>query len=267
MILDRNQLIATKDGFGQIDGGDTLAETGRIYFLKNFIQSLLKTDLPSSANLLPEFSRISNKLVNESGELIRNPIQWNDPKDVSRDQADPFIQHLVFSGNSAWLNILYTDLKKKKFRYPNGDVASPEHIGHFFRHKKKWWKWLYFHFSDLFMLLNSLIICYSYGKEQAAVANDLNHMMSLLNAEIFYPTFISRLAARIYFKKRPIHPFKLVPIPNLDMNSAPVVNFLASKATSGWEYALKQYYTLTTGNEDLIEYYTIAMNWLKGKVL
>ena len=54
MIIDNNGLIASRDWAGDIDRGDTLAETGRIYFLTYLLANYVKI-IPTANELLPPF--------------------------------------------------------------------------------------------------------------------------------------------------------------------------------------------------------------------
>lgn len=211
MNLDGNGLIVSRTWAGNLDGGDTLAETGRIYFLKR---------LCNIQDSLQPFEKAVDLLKNSSSEWIRSPSQWTDPKDVSRDQLDPMIMAINLYGLPSCFHcyrLLYG------LRYPNGDIASPEHLSHFGR--TKWNKY----FADLFMFLNTLIICFFSGE---TVANDLNHIISLCFAEYFGGTFISRQAAAIYLSHR-------------DHN-----------------WALNSYYQPPSGNADLVQYYLAGLKWL-----
>lgn len=210
MTLDGYGLIVSKTWADSpehpnIDGGDTLAETGRIYFLKK---------LCNIADTLMPFYRAIDLLRDDKFQLRRHPDTWNNPKDVSRDQLDPMIMCMK----------LYAYLPPPQHLfYPNGDIASPEHLSHF--NRPRW----YVLIADLFMLLNTLIICFLYPKK---VENDLNHIVSLCFAERFGPTRISKLAAETYLRHR------------------------------DYQLALATYYQPFTGNNDLIKYYLAGLKWL-----
>ncbi len=210
MIIDGNGLICSKDWAGGIDHGDTLAETGRIYFLKK---------LCNIEDSLMPFEDAVKLLHNADGKWIRAPEQWTDPKDVSRDQLDPI----------AMCGELYQYHLKPVWFYPNWDIASPEHRSHFFRYRKNY-------LADLFMLLNTLIICFVTARFRSQVKNDLNHIISLCFAENAGHTFISRFAARAYLRFR------------------------------DYKWALLNYYTPQSGNGDAVKYYLAGLTWLSSKV-
>jgi hypothetical protein len=256
--IDVNGLIVSRTWTGTFSGGDSLADL-RIWFLEKLWQ-------PDPNRILPPFEKSMLGVQNKVGDLVRNISTDPNPKDVSRDQQGPFTMTLSAIGNDQWISGLFWKLAKRCFFYPNWDIASPEYIGHHFRHKKMWWSWMYFHFSDWFMVLNSVIICFWSGKIKAEVKNDINHMISMLHAEKNYPTFVSRLAAKIYFRHRPVHDFYLPPMPG-DYNQAATDSWLASKEVMGWSYAVKQYYHPKTGNEDIYFFFEPAMKWLFNRVM
>ncbi len=215
MLTDGYGLIVSKTWAGNLDGGDTLAETGRIYFLKKLCNM-------NRDGLIP-FHQAIERLRTPTFEFIRSPHQWNDPKDVSRDQMDPMIMCMSMYGDTT---------PDPKFRYPNGDLASPEHMSH---HYRSIYVGPFVYLADLFMLLNTLIICFITSWFKSQVKNDLNHIISLCFAEYYGPTFISRMAAWIYLKCR------------------------------NYNWALSCYYHPDSGNNDLIKYYLAGLNWLDGK--
>lgn len=235
MIFDHSGLIASIAEDGTIDGGDSLAEESRIRFLLELNKNLF--GYQPEPNILGFESMLS--VLDQRGLWIRNPSKWNDPKDISRDQLDPMNCLLGLLGRQELLDINKTKLIKNFFRFPNGDISSPEHFVHLVRHHKPWLRYL----GDLFMLLNSIIIVFTsfFDKEGKLVRNDLNHMISLLHAEWFYPTRISRWAAVLYIAFRKNH---------------------KDKHTPGWFYALVTYYPAITGNEDIVYFYLKPMQWL-----
>jgi hypothetical protein len=219
MLIDNNGLISSLDWAGDIDRGDSASESGRIYFLINLCS--IKTELQP-------FENVVKLLQNDKGQWIRSPQQWTDPLDCSRDQLDPLMMAIQFYPSLYYLREkTYAECRDRMYRYPNNDIASPEHLSHFKR--ARWYVWV----ADLFTLLNAIIIClngYSY------VANDLNHIISLCYAERFGGTFISRLAARIYLKYR------------------------------DYNHALNIYFHEGSGNSDLPQYYLSGLKWLQERI-
>jgi hypothetical protein len=235
MIQDSNGIIGSITWAKTVDYGDGLAETGRIWFLANIIANF-KLPIPSGTPDLKPI--VPSSLQDSHGHWIRGPGEWSDPKDVSRDQIDPMMMCLcLFPMFDGYVKGTLNDIVRNWFRYPNGDICSPEHLSHFFRHKKGWYFKPLFYLGDVFTLINSLIISFVTGTNTDKVDNDLNFIISLAYAEYWYSTFISRLAARIYFRHRP----------------------------NGYLWALKLYYTPDDGNEDLINFYLPVLEWLKER--
>ncbi len=228
MILDGDGLIASITNEGTIDGGDSLSETGKIYFLMG-LMTYLGLELPAIHANLQDFKVAIMKLFIIDVQWIRSPTHWRDPFDVSRDQLLPMNCALAIHGQGYFLKKNRQALIKNFFRFPNGDLCSPEHYNHFGRY---WLRYL----GDCFMLLNSIIIVVTsfFDKQGEYVRNDLNALISMLHAEFFSPTFISRWAAVIYFAYR----------------------------RNGWRWALEKYYTVESGNRDLIEFYEKPIKWL-----
>ncbi len=232
MILDGDGLIASITNEGTVDTGDSLSETGKIYFLMG-LSCCLGLELPAIHTRLQDFTLVIMKLFRADRTWIRSPTQWNDPFDVSRDQLFPMNCALWIQGQRYILEINRLSIVKNYFRFPNGDLCGPEAYNIFGRY---WLRYL----GDCFMLLNSVIIVVTsfFDKQGEYVRNDLNHVISMLHAEFFSPTFISRWAAVIYFAYR----------------------------RNGWRWALEKYYTVESGNRDLIEFYEKPIAWLGSRM-
>lgn len=183
---------------------------------------------------MPFYSAIP-LLENYNGEWIRSPQQWTDPKDVSRDQLDPMIMCLALYGENEYVSQEFRRHVSRYFLYPNRDISSPEHIGHFIRHKPLGLiaKILLLP-CDLFLFINSFILCF--WTSSAHSANDLNHIISLCHAEVFNPTFLSKWAAKLYLGVR------------------------------DYRMVLHNYYNPKTGNSDLVLYYLNGLDWLKKRI-
>ncbi len=219
MVIDANGLIASKTWAGTIDGGDSLSETGRIYFLK---------ELCSINDTLSPFYNAAKALKNSDDQWIRNPINYSNPKDISRDQLDPMMMCLVSRELYGTVATTKNIVVSNWYRYPNGDMAMPDHMNHFTRYIKA------SYLGDLFMLLNVLFVCFITGSFKSMVKNDLNLIIALCFTNWINPTFISKLAAKIYLNHRK------------------------------YLWALTNYYTPQTGNGDLINYYIKGLEWLRA---
>lgn len=215
------------------DDGDSLAENGRYHHLRCIRHHI---GLNNDNMHFSEFSDFRTNLyehLQKNGKLIRGPTWWPDPKDVSRDQIDPNV--MAAAAYKATVCLSYINNQLNHFTYPNGDLVSPEHLSHFFRFEGTLISRAFSYFADLFLLLNSIIIVVR-GRFSDSVENDLNHIHSMFHAKMFYPTFISRLATKIYFYFRDA------------------------------QKVLEKYYTIEGGNIFLIELYVKPLRWLSGKV-
>ena len=199
MYRDDLGLIVQRDG----DGGDTLQRTG-FYYLPGLIANNEESILHYDAEL--------STLWGAEGPT-RHIKQWSNQSEVSRDQLTPNIAALGFSGSSAKVEFLLIRLIKNFFRYPNGtDFASPEHIGIFLRAilcaKDRGFNWkaaLFYPLlllGDLFMILGVIIRCYQ-AKDPDNVGDDLNTLVSVVQAQHTCGTPLSWLARKLYVKFRP----------------------------------------------------------------
>lgn len=219
--IDQYKLIVQTDG----DGGDSAARTGLYYFLLSF----------KEIYLFPCFIRFINVVQLSPGVFIRHPVKWNDPKDFSRDQENPIVMVCSFYPEIHLLKEMLWNRIKRFSRFQNGDLSGPHDYAMIFRSLRWWPLYPFFIFSDLFLLLNSVIICFwkarepgpiltwlgkyhwffvadsppnPYGVPQDVhglgnVGSDINHCMSLMQAYKIYPTPVSYFARKIYSTFRP----------------------------------------------------------------
>lgn len=218
MNLDSLGLIVAADE----DGGDTAQRSG-FYAIAN------KDD---------GYYCKAKKLLEPKldGNWVRHPIQYPNPKDFSRDQTIP---NIIALGLLNYKMSLYRMLKAQLKRfglYQNGDIFTPQDIGYYIRAFKFWPLYLFLWFSDLFILINTIIICAikarKPGKIQTWLGNhvhwifiqgapnnaegipqdvygdnnvgtDINHMVSIYQAQTVMPTFVSFLARKMYKYFRP----------------------------------------------------------------
>lgn len=194
MYLDKLGLIVQASG----DGGDSLARLG-FYHLPRILQgSAIESDL---------YLEALDKHWTSEGPT-RHPTQYPSQSEVSRDQLTPNIVVLGVIKQEKKLWFIFNKIIRNWFRYPNNtDVASPEHIGHFLRGFMMIRDvWLLFYpilfFSDLFMLLGVIVRCIQ-AKNPDNVGDDLNTLVSVVQAQYTIPTPISWLARKTYVKLRP----------------------------------------------------------------
>jgi hypothetical protein len=189
--FDKYGLVVQTNG----DGGDSPARTGLYYFLLALLnEETIKSGLDFFTALL--------HMQKGFGAFIRNPVNYNNPKDMSRDQLNPLIIAMgAYRGHSHLLwELLWKRIKAFGF-YPNGDYSSPEHWCMLFRALRLWWLYPIFFLGDIFTLINSIVRCIL-GTDPNNVGDDINHCMSLLQ-QLKYPTPISWAARKLYSKLRP----------------------------------------------------------------
>jgi hypothetical protein len=201
MNFDKHHLIVQPNG----DGGDTAQRTGMYYYLlwvwEQMGLSILGWPLP-----LPEdFERALRKLeINETGIFIRHPDMWNSPSDFSRDQQTPLIIAMGAYKSYDRLERMFATHTVRFGKYQNFDFSSPESLGFYIRAFRLKWAYPILFIGDLFMLLNSLILCFFHGKD-LNFSDDQNHILAILQAIYSMPTPISRAARYLYVKFRPIN--------------------------------------------------------------
>lgn len=188
--LDQYGFIVQKDG----DGGDTAQREGMVGIAAALTNDVVWTERTKK--------KIAELELCATGLFRRHPYQWNETSDFSRDQQTPIVIAMGFLGMIEQLDRMFSATVDRYFRCQNADINSPEHIGHFLRSKPKLWFWFFLLFSDIFMLLNSIILCFK-GLDKNNVGDDLNHVCSLIQARLRLPTPVSFMARKIYAWFRP----------------------------------------------------------------
>jgi hypothetical protein len=175
-----------------MDGGDSAQRLGMI---------AVATAKGCSMPNLPSYDKISLLEV-APGIYIRNPTTWNNPNDFSRDQQTSLVIGMGFKGDKERLKRLFKAHASRFFKYQNADIASPENIGQYFRGLEWNFTYPFFWFSDLFMLGGVIIRCIQ-ARDPNNVGDDLNLILSLLQAKDRMATPWSFLARKIYKWFRP----------------------------------------------------------------
>lgn len=191
MYRDELGLIVQKNG----DGGDTLQRTGFFY-----LPGIIKEQKGAMSCFENELSTLWS-----SDGPTRHIKQYPNQNEVSRDQLTPVVAALGFMKMFDKANYLFYRLIRNWFRYPNmTDIASPEHIGIFLRASgENLWPMLPFILlGDCFMLLGVIIRCIQ-ARNPDDVGDDLNTLVSVVQAQHTFPTPISWLARKLYVKLRP----------------------------------------------------------------
>lgn len=188
MKFDEFGLITQLDG----NSGDASQREGFYSFGKWVVGTPIHRD---------EMYRVLNLLQASPGIFRRHPVQFNDPNDESRDQMNPLI---IAMGAYEIKNILRITLWNhiKRFgRYQNKDWAGPVDWGIYVRAFRAWYLYPYLLFSDLFLILGSLInIVKSF--DRGYTDDSMNHTMTLIQARHFLSTPFSWLARVLYFHYR-----------------------------------------------------------------
>lgn len=142
------------------------------------------------------------------GRLIRDPIKWNIPEDISRDQQDPVVCALACYEMykpmekiicEHWVRFPWAPLIAAK--YPNRDWAHPGNIAMELRALHAWWMWPYFWVGDFLMALGAAIDCINVYWHQGSDGPWLDMDNAITRhafAQMFYPTPMSWLARKIH---------------------------------------------------------------------
>jgi hypothetical protein len=180
-----------------MDGGDTAGREGDYWFSQYlYSYNSLTSDQKN------EFSRVLSLLQVNPGVFVRNPIQYNNPLDFSRDQTVPLI--LAMGGLLQYdlLKLLFKKQVKNYFRYQNNDLGSFQDLNYYIRAFRMWYLYPLLFLGDLFILGESVIRCIQ-GKDPNNVGDDINQTLVLLQAQYCLATPISWLARKIYKWFRP----------------------------------------------------------------
>lgn len=183
---DSNKLLVVRND-GVDDGGDTLANEARYWFNLYISKTFSDRDIDPGSVL--------NLLQIEDCVFIRNPIKYNDPNDVSRDQMTPLIALLGLMG---FKDMLKTILKKQLSRwglFPNKDIDGPVDFGNYIRAFKAWYLYPFLWLTDLGLVVESIIRNFSKVTDSS---DDLDHTVLLIQAQHVLPTLISFIARKIY---------------------------------------------------------------------
>lgn len=185
MFLDSNGLIVQKD----MDGGDTAGREGDYWFYNGLVKD---------PQINPrEFSRVLELLQVEPGRFIRNPINYNNADDFSRDQTVPLILAMGEMKAYSTLKQLLSRQIKNFFRYQNNDIGFVGDVGYYIRAFRAWYLYPALLIGDIQLLVNSIVRCI-WGRDRNDVSDDINHTMTLLQAQYVYPTPISWLSRKVY---------------------------------------------------------------------
>jgi hypothetical protein len=226
MNFDANGLIVTTAG----DGGDTLAEESRYWFLYwfNFVfMSKYDISLKLSQRKTPQ--EVMTLLETSPGIYVRNPLTYNTPNTTSRDQLMPVIFYCAAYKDYARLGRLFKAVFKRAFFAQNDSLNGawklPDQmitcLGYFIRSGGYYTAILYpllyiFDTLDLLGTLLYLIFPFSFPVNSTlsdpttwitirsnTQVDDNNTDVGMLHAMAFKPTLISILNRLIWGQFRP----------------------------------------------------------------
>jgi len=196
MYLDRNGNIVQSN----MDGGDTAQRTG---FLESAlrIRDLLGIGCSNiKEKIKPWDFQTQWPTLMDRGQLIRNPINWNDPKDTSRDQTTPMI--IAFGLNR--MDIQIKSIMPRGFmlnKYQNADIASPDNMAVIDRALGIKPSWL----GDYWAYWGIKLRCSQAAKNPDDVGDDLNCLIESVYSSLVFPTAQSTKNLKFYLNNRPIN--------------------------------------------------------------
>lgn len=214
-----------RDSFGLIaqgdsdrDGGDTAHRIGVYYF---GLYLLYKENKIILSQVKEMYLKDLGMITKEKGLYVRHPDEkkwYSDPANFSRDQSIPITVSLGAFNEKERLQDLfdrhikrfgfYPNIKKnwtnevKTFPFDYRDVMGPQHLGMYIRsfNSKKYSPLLYI--TDIGLLGDVIAILVDTYFKPSKTSNDINVSLLLLQSEDRFPTFISRLAIKVYTKYR-----------------------------------------------------------------
>lgn len=273
MIQDENGILG-KLSDGKVDTGDSLSNE---FFLR--ICFALKDRLGFkklySEQVLDDASVISI-LYKGDGYWKRSPEDvLNDGKFTpSRDQWIMVIMYLALSGQVPRLVDTLQWLDRNKWRYPNGDVATGE-VGLIvkrFLSTGYWFKWLPLWVLDLWLLVGTFNRIgwvprfkhdYDFGNgvrgkkwlwrpDADDCSDDKCHLAQLSICHLYSPTVVSKLATKLYFKKR-----------KPCFSSENYLKLLEYNKPCNPLSAIYWYYRKPEANEEIAEEWSAIALWLR----
>lgn len=212
-------LSSYRDSFGLIvqegkDGGDAAHRIGTLYF---GLYLIFKDNKVILKKIEKDFDKDLDKIKVAPGKYVRHPdkTKWySDPRNFSRDQTFPIVLALGAFDKKDELHANLNRLIENGSFYPNdlknwtnnpkklpedyNDIAFIGDYGNYIRSLKKYEFYPYLMFSDITLVVSSIIrVGFSYY-DKADNSDDLNLTLNLLQAESIMPTPSSIMAKWIY---------------------------------------------------------------------
>src|SRR3990167_9651134 len=177
------------------DGGDCLANVGRIAVLKMLALNRDSKDFGiRTAELVNEYRLRINYLMTDE-KLRRHPIQWNHPDDVSSDQTEPIMLANLILFEQSRNQLIYNNYKTNGWRSQNGDLPRLHHLSIWGRYHDNH---TLIYIGDFFLFLFVLFRRLAWIFQPNSVSNDVNLELFIRVFMVRFPTFLTRLARKIY---------------------------------------------------------------------
>lgn len=189
MYLDQHGLIVQQN----MDGGDSAQRMGFFYATMQF-RALLGCGpwvIPEGMASFPD----ACKTLSTPKGFIRNPVQWNDPKDFSRDQARPM---MIAAGTFGMKDVIEA-LKPKWGFYQNYDIASPENWNEYNRAIGMGPSDL----GDAWNYAGVVIRCRQAAKNPDDVGDDLNCLLTTVFFYMYHRTCTAEKSLKYFLQNRP----------------------------------------------------------------
>lgn len=149
----------------------------------------------------PYLDKAIDILQDKNGNLIRDPVKWNDPNDIPADQFDPTVIGCTLGGFTARSRFLLHGQISRFGFYPNG---NPPNLGSLSSLVRAWgsgWLWPLIFVLDVFFFFAAIIDCARAKQFQFQDGSWLdmdNAVVKIAQAELYLPTPLSWLTRKTY---------------------------------------------------------------------
>src|SRR5262249_12740595 len=158
--------------------------------------------LPWAQSRTLNYERVMSQLeIGRSGEFRRNPVQWNDPKDFSRDQTVPLVAAMGVHDDGERLERFYRELRRRNWFAQNGDIMGDPVNRNLIHRARNEEPSRITDAPSLFLAAQTRIV--GAMKSLDDVGDDLNMIVTLLLATVRKPNNEADAARRYYAKNRP----------------------------------------------------------------
>jgi len=196
IYFDKLGLITQRNG----DGGDTAQREG-MFWLASWVRDNVLHDPWTKKRQLAFASVMKFLELAETGTFWRHPVQWNNPKDFSRDQTIPVVAAMGVHGDTDRYERFYRELRRRNWTAQNGDVMWDPLHRNLVRRGRNEEVDVITDGASLFAAAQSRIAAAALSKDD--VGDDLNLIVIMLLAAVKRPTAGSTRAREFYSKNRP----------------------------------------------------------------